>query len=351
MSDKPGEKLPERALRFSPSRAPFVLEGFPFFEQEGLYRRLPLNTDSPLFPQVERLCWDSAGGKVRFHAVLKKLSLFARLEYVHSDDHATALIGSGFDCYADDGSGLRFYGPGRFDRSKNEYETVFFDFAEPRELELEVNFPAFNRVHSLLLSFDPDAVVSSPRPHTYKKRIVIYGSSITQGGCASRPGMTYPSLLSRRLDAEVLNLGFNGCGTAREEEAAEIAKIENVGLFVIDADVNCPSAEWVREHFPRFIAILRARRPETPILLLTASPKTHDLYPDRLRARMEKKQAQRELAESLRAAGDGNIHYLDYEDILGESWQDETVDGCHPTDLGFVNIANGLQPVIERLIL
>ncbi len=336
---------------FSPVVEPFELEGMAFFEKDRVFRRLPLNPDSPLPAEVERLSWNTAGVQMRFHARLRKLAVRVRVTEQHVCDHLTAMAKNGFDCYADDGSGLRFYAVGRFDRSQTEYESVFFEFDEPQELELVVDFPLYSGVSDVLFGFDWDAEISAPAKRSYDKRVVVYGTSITQGGCASRPGMAYTNILSRRLDAEFINLGFSGSGRAEAEVAREIAKIDGAGMFLIDCEENCHDPEWLSGHLPEFMRILRESHPEVPMLLLTASHKSYELYNARETGyKLENKRIQRELVEGLRAAGDENVFFLDYDDILGDSWSDETVDGVHATDLGFNNMANGLEPVIRGLL-
>ncbi|MBE6884126.1 MAG: hypothetical protein E7487_05935 [Ruminococcaceae bacterium] len=336
---------------FSVLASPFEIEGFPFYNEEKHFRRLMLNTVSPISPTVDELAWNTAGGKVRFRAKLQKLALRTRITVPHFFDHLTADAQCGFDCYADDGTGLKYYSTTRFDRSKTEYECTLFELDETRELEIVINFPLYSGVSELLLGFDEAVVLSPPTPRSYDKNIIVYGSSITQGGCATRPGMAYTNILSRRLDAQVINLGFSGSGLAEAEIAVEIAKIPNAGLFLLDCEANCHKPDWVAGHYPEFVRILRESYPTTPILLLTASPKNVEIFHRCEREyRAENKRIQRELVEERRRNGDANIYFLDYEDILGEEWQDETVDGTHATDLGFVYMANGLTPVIRNLL-
>ena len=341
----------QRMKWFSPVTAPFELEGMAFFDRDRVYRRLPLNPDSPMPAEVERLSWNTAGVKLRFRAKLKKLAVRVRVTEAHVCDHLTAMAKCGFDCYADDGTGMRFCAAGRFDRSLTEYESVFFDFDRPHELEIVVNFPLYSGVSDVLFGFDWDAEISAPSRRSYGRRIVAYGTSITQGGCASRPGMAYTNILSRRLDAEIINLGFSGSGRAEEEVAREIAKIDNVGMFIIDCEENCHLPEVISERYPVFLRILRESDPGVPILLLTASRKAYERFNETESGyRAENKRIQRELAETLRKNGDGDVYFLDYDDIRGESWMDETVDGVHATDLGFINLANGLEPVIRGIL-
>ena len=346
------EEKTERMKWFTPRVKPFVLEGFPFIGEEQVYRRFPINTDYEMHPAMERLAWDSSGGKVRFHAVVKKLAVRVRLLYFNSVDHMNALGASGFDCYADDGSGMRYYASGRFDRSKNEYETVFFELEKPRELEIVINFPCYNQIKEVLFGFDSDAKITAPKARSYKKRIAYYGASITQGGCVSRPGMTTTNILSRRLDAEVLNFGFDGIGSQfGVEEAAEMAKVDNVGLFVFADDGNSPTGAFLAERLPKFLDTIREKQSDVPIIVLSASPKNHDtLFAVRHQHRLDKKEVMREEVAKRNAAGDANIYFVDHEEIIGEGWEDHTVDGAHLTDYGFMVLANSIQPIIEKII-
>src|SRR5690606_269350 len=100
-------------------------------------------------------------------------------------------------------------------------------------------------------------------------RLVVYGTSITQGGCASRPGMAYPSILARRLGIETLNLGFSGNGRGEPEVAHILAQLENVSCFILDYESNVPVAEDLRTTLTAFIPILRERHPDVPIIVIS----------------------------------------------------------------------------------
>ncbi|OPZ81627.1 MAG: hypothetical protein BWY76_02969 [bacterium ADurb.Bin429] len=195
-----------------------------------------------------------------------------------------------------------------------------------------------------------DAQVLPPTPFIAPRPIICYGTSITQGGCASRPGMAYTNILSRWLNREVINLGFSGNGWGDEALAQCMAEISNPGCFVLDYEANA-HRERLQETLVPFIGVLRAAHPTVPILVISRIRFSYELiHADSLEGREACKAFQQETVTALRAQGDTHIHFLDGSIILGEDWEECTVDGVHPTDLGFRRMAEGMAPVLRQLI-
>lgn len=182
--------------------------------------------------------------------------------------------------------------------------------------------------------------------------MIVYGTSITQGGCASRPGMCYTNILSRRINREFINLGFSGNGKGEPEVARVISTIDRPGLFVLDYEANCNDYDRLSATLPAFIRILRNAHPTVPILAASKIPyATEAWHPVAVEKRLRNRDFQRQLVEECRAAGDTNVHFLDGSGLLGEEgWQECTVDSVHPNDLGFMRIADGLEPVIQGIL-
>ena len=116
-----------------------------------------------------------------------------------------------------------------------------------------------------------DAKLSKAEPYknedsSLRKPIVFYGTSITQGGCASRPGMVHTAILQRRLDHPVVNLGFSGNGKMEPEVVELMAEID-ASCFVIDCLPNMDAKE-VAERTEPLVRKLREAQPKTPILLV-----------------------------------------------------------------------------------
>jgi len=184
-------------------------------------------------------------------------------------------------------------------------------------------------------------------PASVRKPIVLYGTSITQGGCASRPGMAYPAILRRRLDRPVINLGFSGNGRLDAAVGDLLAELD-AAVFVLDCVPNM-TAELVTERTEPFVRALRAARPATPIVLVdnVAYPAGAILPASRELVR-GKNDALRATFERLTAEGVTGLHHVAGGPLLGTDGE-ATVDGTHPTDLGFLRMADALEPLLRRL--
>ena len=178
--------------------------------------------------------------------------------------------------------------------------------------------------------------------------VVFYGTSITHGGCAARPGMAYPSILGRRLDAEFINLGFSGNGQTEPELATLLAELKPA-VFVIDSLPNL-TPEMLAERMPKFIEIIRASHPQTPILLVQ-----NPLYPTIpfVAATREKVTKANDILAQIHAdrvaAGDQAITLVPACDLAADGGE-TTVDGVHHTDVGFIRLADALEPYLKKVL-
>jgi lysophospholipase L1-like esterase len=232
-----------------------------------------------------------------------------------------------------------------------EYEVTLFQHkqAEPRYFTL--NFPLYQGVNELHVGLDAGAAVDAPPPYATAGPIVFYGTSITQGGCACRPGMAHTNILSRMLNAQVINLGFSGNGKGEPEVARVVAEIAKPALLVLDFDANVSTLDLLKARLPEFIRILRDSHPATPILVISRPPFASDLHKESaMQDKLDRAEFHRRTVERRRAAGDANIHFCDGSTLMGEDFHECTVDGVHPTDLGFWRMAEALRPVIGKIL-
>ena len=335
----------------SPKAPPFHLAGFAWFERDRVYRRMPVHPPYPLSDGVEALANNTAGGQLRFQTDSTRLALPVTLAGPADMDHMPASGQCAFDCYLGAPLNQRYLSTGRYDHHQTSYETRLYELAGHASRCVTLNFPLYMGVDDLLVGLDEAADVLAPPPYDSDGRIIVYGTSITQGGCAARAGMCFTNILSRRINREFINLGFSGSGRGEPEVARTIATIERPALFVLDYEGNSGGIEPLRKTFPEFIRILRDAHPDTPILAISRTRFANEhVDPNAQGERLERRDFQRKTIDDLRASGDANVHFLDGSDLLGDRFDECTVDGVHPTDLGFMRMADAIEPVIRRIL-
>ncbi len=335
----------------SPKKSPFRLEGFAWFQRDGLYRRMPRKPKHRLSEAVEALANCTAGGQIRFQTDSRKLVLRVQLIARANMDHMAPTGQCGFDCYLGPQGHQRYLSTTRLPADKSFYEFTLFDFPKKSLRNITLNFPLYQGVQEVRIGLEPEARVKPPLPFVNDRPIVIYGTSITQGGCASRPGMAYTNILSRRLNRPVVNLGFSGSGRGEPEVARIISEIKNPACLVLDYEANCNGLEKLRETFPEFIRILRAAHPRTPILALTRYRYASEcVNAAEFKARLARRDFQAGVVRTLRKKGDRWIFFRDASNLLGKDFDECTVDGVHATDLGFMRMADALTPVLRALL-
>ncbi len=258
----------------------------------------------------------------------------------------------GVDCYFGATGNQQYVNTTRFDHSKDEYESILFESLPSEMRDITLNLPLYQGVKELWIGLDPSSSITGFPGFLSDKKVLIYGTSITHGACASRPGMAYPNILSRKFPIEMVNLGFSGNAQGEPELAHLISQIEEPALLVLDYEVNTPSTERLKESLPEFIRIYRSRHPEVPILVLSQIRLAIETFDDnRLSVREERKQLQMAIIEQLQQEGDANLHFFDGAELLGADYQECTTDGIHPSDLGYFRIAETLSPIVGKLIL
>lgn len=206
--------------------------------------------------------------------------------------------------------------------------------------EYLVFLPLYVDLHRLLIGIDPDARLYHPprRPPEHLPPLVFYGTSITQGMAASRTGMVYPSIVSRWMNREAVNLGFSGSGKMEMALAELLAELD-AGIYVIDCVPNM-SEEEIRERVVPFVRHLLRQRPGVPVLLVTTYFIPQDSGPNR---------AMIEAYQQLRAEGAEGVYLLPGTQLMS-SEENGTVDRVHPTDLGAVSIARAMRAAIENIL-
>jgi len=333
----------------TPRKPPFQIVGFPWFDREGIYRRLPKIPAFPIREPVDRLADCTAGGQIRFRTNSPILQLSVKLAGPADMYHMPATGQCGFDCYIGGPGKMKYASTARFDSEATQYEAVFFEELDEEMREVTIHFPLYQGVEEVWIGVAGGAKLAAPEPFANEGKLLFYGTSITQGGCASRPGMAYPSIVGRRLKRECVNLGFSGNGKGEPELARLICEIANLDLLVLDYVPNTTADEY-RETLPAFVEIVRAARPRLPILVVSGIRYAIDeLQASLLRKRTECRDFARAFVAGRRQAGDADIAFVNGDQMLGRDYEECTVDGVHPTDLGFQRIADRLTKEIEKM--
>ena len=343
---QPTDTEPPIALRWH-TVTPAVIEGKGWTDTADDFDRLPARARDVVRKPVWDLARHSAGLSVRFTSNATRI----RVRWTVTGErlalpHMPATGVSGLDLYAREAGTWFFVGGARPIESPTN-DTLVIVGLTPVSREFRLYLPLYNGVSRLEVGVPEEASLRF-EPPSNARPVAVYGTSITQGCCASRPGMSYTAMLGRRLDVPVINLGFSGNGKAEPEVARLLAELDPA-IYVLDALPNL-TPQQVVERLPGFIDTLRAARPRTPIVLVE-----HLLYPN-LRFRTEKaadvataNASLRRIYETRRKAGDTLLTLVPSTTLLGTDG-DGTVDDSHPTELGFTRMVEGLEPYLRRAL-
>ena len=316
---------------------------------ETRYERLPDSLKHITRPPVWDLGKNTAGLAIRFRS--NSTTIAARWEVLNNFNmnHMTPTGIRGLDLYALENGKWRFVNSGRPGTNKENKATIISNMT-PIEREYMLYLPLYDGIVSLEIGVDSLSGILQPAIDLplRKKPVVCYGTSILQGGCATRPGMAHTNILSRWLNREFINLGFSGNGQL-DYEIAEVIAAVDASLYILDFVPNA-TVEQMQERAERFFRIIRSRRPDVPVIFVEDPIFTNALFDQRMAHEVRtKNEAIRLFVESLLAQGEKNVQLLSSENMIGHDGE-ATVDGIHFTDLGFMRYAELLYPVIKKIL-
>lgn len=320
---------------------PFEIDGV--FYEAGAFRRMPESVAKATNKGVADLHTNTAGGRIRFITDSPYVAINAKISSPGKTSHMAFTGSIGFDLYVKTNGEDVFvntYTPPTDIIDK--YEGII-EFGTAEEREITVNMPLYSNVNELYVGLSENAAVMPAKPYGVKKPVVYYGSSITQGGCASRPGMSYQAMISRALSCDYINLGFSGSARGEDTVARYIAGMD-MSLFVYDYDHNAPSAEHLKKTHGRMFGIIREKNPTLPVILLSR-PKFQLSEAEEQRFDIIK-----QTYDDAVRGGDKNIRLLSGRELMRLAKRDGTVDSCHPNDFGFASMAAALIPVIKEML-
>ncbi|GAB4014593.1 SGNH/GDSL hydrolase family protein [Spirosoma koreense] len=320
------------------------------------YDRLPAQAEKTVRSPVWNLSHNGAGLMIRFRASTDQVVVRYAVTGKQALPHMPATGVSGIDLYAGNSDGDWLWCAGKYTFG----DTIQYQFANleandsyhQKGREYRLYLPLYNSVKWLEIGV-PTGVTLTPLPVRADKPIVVYGTSIAQGACASRPGMAWPAILSRKLDRPLINLGFSGNGRLEKEIVTLLPELD-AKLYVLDCLPNLVATVGIKPDSIKFriiesVKTLRQKRPETPILLVehagysegSINPTRRQLYTD-VNVLMQQAFAQ------LKSEGIQKIYLLPKSAINLDT--DATVDGTHPTDLGMQQYADAYERIIRTIL-
>ena len=328
------------------------IEGRAFDDVEHYYDRLPANVTTNVNAGVRGMKHHTSGMLFRFVTDSKRLD-FKWTPYKPglAMDHMASTGVSGIDVYRWDAKRGRwlYVKTGRiWDAVKGGFLSIPWTPGTP----CLVNLPLYNGIKKFSLGIDPAATVSAmpPRASGINKPVVFYGTSITHGGCCTRPGLAFVNRVGRDLDVPVVGLGFSGSGVMEFEMSEHLARID-ASCYVLDclwnmgstaAGARCRPGRNVEENYEKFIRNLRAKRPGVPIVMAEQC----DVY---MNGPNEKDKFMRKLYEKLVAEGWKDLVYLPKDEMYTGDFEG-TVDGCHPNDLGMESMSKAFGKAVRQAL-
>lgn len=294
-------------------------------------------------PQYDYLGRRATGGRVRFCTDSAKLTIRMTLNQTKEDINIPLSGSAGADIYLGKGIESEYFGYIAPNCHIMEEISLEKTFSKKNTMEIvTINLPRNDHLLSMEIGVDDTASVEESPEYTIENPIVFYGSSITEGGCASRAGNAYTSIVCRWLDADYRNFGFSGSARGEQTFAKYIASLNDISVFVYDYDHNANDVKQLADTHEAFFQTVRSAHPNLPILMMSRPDTDKD---------KEDAQARKEIIyatySNARKQGDNNVWFLDGETFFGTRGRAEcTVDGTHPNALGFMRMAEKVYPVL-----
>ncbi len=314
----------------------FDLYGVFYDKERGRFMRMDGEVADKVSPGVSYLAKQTSGGRVRFATDSKRIGISVEYSSLDKLPHMPLTGSCGFTLVEKTGDIYKMHytlRPQYTDEHGYTGEaTIYTDGVH----ELILYFPLYNDITKLEIYLDKDAVLYEPEKYRDVKPIVYYGSSIDQGGCASRPDLSYPAIISKWNDIDFVNLGFSG-NAKGETLMAEYLTTLDGSMLVMSYDCNAPSVEYLENTHFNFYQTYRAARADVPIVFISVPSF------DGVRDAAERREVIKRSYMKAKEMGDEKVYFLDGETLFGERDRELcTVEGLHPNDLGFYRIAEHL---------
>ena len=320
----------------------FCVHGLAWFEEDRpALRRLPARLKDTFRPPVWDLAQCPAGGRIMFATDSAHVGIRAKSPDFFVMNHITRIGQSGFDIYVD-GNFMGSVSPDAECKIEAEWQ-IQKEAGKVRNIT--IHMPLYKSVHLEQIGLDEGASIKGHKEFVIEKPVVYYGTSITQGGCASTPGTTYQNFVSRALNVDFINLGFSGNGLGEPELAKAINEIHS-SCLVIDHWAN--KGKDYRDNLPEFVGELRKVHKTEPIIVMGPFFYTRDALDDSMH--VEQRKAGEEYVEQMNTEGDRKMYFFDGRKMITPETAFGLVDGAHPNSLGFYLMAQAFTPFLKKVL-
>lgn len=325
-----------------------VVSGLPWFKENKCLLRLPVRAKETFRDKLWEQARCTSGARIRFRT--NSLTVEVAGTVSPRPMYDMPMTGAcGIDLYVD-GVYVGNAVPDAAGKIENLRKVGPWIIGRTREMrEVTIYLPLYSEAKIDEVRLDQTARIEPPTPYAHAKPVVFYGSSITMGGCAGNPGVTYPAILSRWLNVDFVNLGFSGQGLGDESVAKAITEIDAAAV-VLDYWASPNVEEFVRT-LPTFVSVVRKKMPTTPILV---TGPYYEPITDMLGAGAAETDRKRTFAQDfvkqLRAAGDANISFIDGMEMISRDTAYGLIDGRHCNSIGFYFCARGVEPHLRTAL-
>jgi hypothetical protein len=307
------------------------------------YSRLPSEYQEKVSKKIWGLSKNPAGLSILFSTNSPEISIRWKTKQNSGIPTHTRVVSNGFDLYCYTSDTWKFVGS--FSPSSSTDHQHIISGLDSTKKDFLLNLPLFGELKNIEIGIRNGAELSRSDKHFMSGNIVVYGTSITQGSAASRPGMCYPSILARRLDKQFFNLGFSGSGYF-DPVFAPLLLVENPELIILDCTPNS-NPEVIRKNLPGLVSEIRSRDNDVPILLIESIIRVDAHFkPAKMKSIELQNTALKNVFDSLKSVP--NLYYLN-SDLIGDD-SESTIDGTHLTDLGFMRISDKIEKKILEIL-
>lgn len=326
----------------------FDVRGVFYSEEEGLYRRFPHKLAQCVSESLEILSTHTPGGRVRFLTNSPFVAIKCVVPKTSITPHQTPLSFYGFSIYENDKYAGSFMPDMQELINAPGQDFAFQDiryFPDHLLQDMCIYMPLYGGVKELFIGVKKGSTVQTASPYPINNPVLFYGSSITQGGCASHAGTDYPSILSRKFGFDFINFGLSGNAKGELVVAKYLASL-HPSVFVMDYDHNAPNAEHLQNTHYAMYQAFRKENPKTPVIFISRPD-----FENNVSLSVSKRTVIYETYVKARQNKDKNVFFIDGEKLFGKKDRDGcTVDLCHPNDLGFYRMAETIAPVLKKAL-